>query len=65
MSGERILASYIVRVTVKEGERHIQVLDTGRGTTARFDSYFDLVRHLELGEEPDSPDSPRNPRPGR
>lgn len=51
MSGERLLASFILRITVREGERRIVVMDMGRGTTAQFRNYGDLIRYLELGDE--------------
>lgn len=51
MSGERLLASFILRITVREGERRIVVMDMGRGTTAQFRNYGDFVRYLELGDE--------------
>lgn len=65
MSGERLLASYIVRVTVREGERRIHVLDVGSGNTARLSSYSDLVRYMALGEVEGPPDEPPTGRPRR
>ncbi len=51
MSGERLLASYIVQLTVRGGERVIRVLDIEMGTTSELTRFQDLVTHLQAGEE--------------
>lgn len=53
MSGERLIASFILRVTVREGERRIVVLDMGSGTSTQFSNYGELIRYLEVGEDPE------------
>ena len=61
MSGEKLLASYVVRVSVKHGKPAIAVLDMSRGITTLLDSYQELTRHLELAEaNPSRPDAPPN-----
>lgn len=67
MSGEKLLASYVVRVKVRNGRTVIAVLDMSRGVITRLDSYQALTRHLELAEadefQPDTP--PRGGNGGR
>lgn len=60
MSGERLIASFILRVTVREGERRIVVLDMGSGTSTTLSNYGELIRYLEVGEEHEVvPDGPK------
>lgn len=59
MSGETLLASYIVRVSVKYGKPQIAVLDMSSGSTTLLGSYQELTRHFELAEaKPTTPDEP-------
>lgn len=51
MSRERLLASYLVRVTVRNGVRSIALHVVDRGETRRFDTYPDLLDHLERHED--------------
>lgn len=46
MTGERLLASYIVRVMVQKGQLRISVLDVTQGETQLFSSYPDLIRFM-------------------
>ena len=62
MSGEKLLASYVVRVKVRNGRTVIAVLDMSRGVTTRLDSYEALIRHLELAEADEF--QPETPPPG-
>lgn len=62
MSGERLVGSYIIRVTVRLGDRRIRVLDVGNGTIERFRTYSDLNRFL-VTREGQGP--PIDPPPGR
>lgn len=62
MSGEKLIASYVVRVSVKHGKPQIAVLDMSRGSTTLLGSYQELTRHLELAEAKST--LPDEPRPG-
>lgn len=46
MSAERLLASYIVRVLVRSGERSISLHDLRSGESRTFGSYAELLEHL-------------------
>lgn len=48
---ERLLASYLVRVTIQGGKRRIGLHVVGRGLHRRFDSYAELLDYLELHED--------------
>src|SRR5690554_4741960 len=50
MSGERLLASYILRVTVKGGQRVYQLHDLSRGTTDQVRSYEELFALLDSAD---------------
>lgn len=51
MSGDRPLATYLVRVTVRDGRRSIGLLVVGSGERSRFSSYADLLEYLERHED--------------
>jgi len=56
MSGERLLASYIVRVAVRDGHRQIYVHDLATGTTSRLEEFAELGAHLAAREDASTPD---------
>lgn len=58
MSGERLLASYIVRVAIREGRRRIYVYDVASGVTDVFNEYAELPNHLASCEDVPSPGTP-------
>lgn len=65
MSEDRLLATYLVRVTVRDGRRSIGLHVVGGGGNRRFSSYPDLVEYFEqhedaLGRRPTS-DTPAPP----
>jgi len=65
MSGERLLASYILQLTARGGERVIRVLDIELGTTAELATFQELVKHLRNGEERVKPDTVSSTAQGR
>lgn len=51
MSGERLLASYIVRILVRAGKRSIALHNIKTGEVRNFGSYRELLEHLGNMEE--------------
>lgn len=51
MPGKRLLCSLIIRVTVTDGTRLIQVLDMAGGDSWVFRTYGELIQYLQTLEE--------------
>lgn len=57
MTGERLVASFIVRVVVQWGKRQIRVLDVTNGVTKQFGSYPELIGFMTARETQYAPGS--------
>jgi|FLYL01.1.fsa_nt_gi hypothetical protein len=51
MPVERLLASYIVRVVVRAGTRHITLHEVSTGESRTFTTYKELLEHLDERDE--------------
>jgi hypothetical protein len=69
MPAERLLVSYILRVSARAGERHLSLHDLKSGETRIFPSYRALLEYVSRSEAqpgPSSPDAPEHDAaPGR
>lgn len=54
MPRERLLGSYIVRVCLRHGVRHIRLHDVGSGEGHDFRSYRELSAYLAEHAEPEA-----------
>jgi hypothetical protein len=65
MPAERLLASYIVRIRLRNGVRSIVLHHVGSGDSRVFSSYRELIAHLAEHEEAEAPRGPSAPPAGR
>ncbi len=64
MPAERLLASYIVRIRLRDGVRSILLHHVGSGETRAFSSYRALIVHLAEHEEAEASQGPNVPPAG-
>ena len=64
MPGERLLASYIVRIRLRNGVRSILLHHVGSSETRAFSSYRELIAYLAEHEEAEAPHGPNAPPAG-
>ncbi len=64
MPTERLLASYIVRIRLRNGVRSIVLHHVGGSETRAFSSYPELVAYLAEREELEASQGPKAPPAG-
>ena len=64
MSAERLLASYIVRIRLRNGVRSILLRHVGSSETRAFSSYRELIVYLAENEEAEVAQGPNAPPAG-
>ena len=61
MPAERLLASYIVRIRLRNGVRSILLRHVGSSETRAFRSYRELIAYLAEHEEAEAPQGANAP----
>ena len=64
MPAERLLASYIVRICLRNGVRSILLHAVGSSETRAFSSYRELIAYLAEHEEAEAPQGRSAPPSG-
>ncbi len=64
MPTERLLASFIVRIRLRNGVRSILLHHVGSSETRAFSSYRELMAYLAEHEEAEAPQGPNVPPAG-
>ena len=64
MPAERLLASYILRIRLRNGVRSILLHHVGSSETRAFGSYRELIAYLAEHEEDEGPQGPNVPPAG-
>ena len=64
MPAERLLASFIVRIRLRNGVRSILLHHVGNSETRDFGSYRELIAYLAECEEAEAPQGPNAPPAG-